>query len=173
MSDLIGLIKGLILSQVKTKITDPVPFSVFFEGGLKFSRTDAADLGWYYLASAKLVDNPPGLGVAEASPGASGISAATGPTDRGQVIVMPGADKFKASLAAANVGVVTKGILEDSIELRLSAWLRKYATPNSAAKALSPAKRDALAAEARKLMARDLWETTVFRSQYSSVGVRG
>lgn len=164
---IISELRALLKSLLTEKYTDPVNFEVFFENGLKFTRDEAKTIAWCYLGAADILKNQPGLGVANAGSAAEDKLYNASQNSLGWSI----AGAFRARINELGIGVVRKGTFEDTVELRLSTYLKQYATPSSAARALTPAKRDALRMEAGKLMKPELWEPV--GQKYTAIGVRG
>lgn len=164
---IISELRALVKSFLTEKYTDPVNFEVFFESGLKFTRDEAKTIAWCYLGAADILKNQPGLGVANAGSPAEDKLYSASQTSLGWAV----AGEFRARISELGIGVVRKGTFEDTVELRLSTYLKQYTTPSSAAKALTPAKRDALRMEASKLLNPALWKPV--GQKYTAIGVRG
>jgi len=137
-----------------------VDFDDFFKNGLGFESLDAKNLTFRYMTCAWTLKFEPGLRVKVASQKFSGISS----TELDSI--------FRKEL----IGKPAKNGGGGGWELRLSEYLKQHITILSSKKALTPAKRDALRAEAKKILA---IPAAAFVRQYqkdsrfTAIGVRG
>jgi hypothetical protein len=135
----------------------PEQFTAFFKTSLGFADLPAPNLTFRYLACADAFGFDPGLGATKG----------TSPTG------IPVASLIASELAKVGVGM--PGSAAGRPQLRLADFLKQYKTPAAAKAGLTPAKRDALAMEARKLLS---LPASAFKGYYKSNingagGVRG
>ena len=137
----------------------PQDFEAFFRDGLFFDELLAKNLTFRYLATANVFGFEPGLGASKSGPGYQLNSSGALESALRSV----GAGKFSSNGGSAR------------LELKLAEFLKQQKNPIAAKKALTPAKRDALTFEARKLLGAP---EEGFRAFYAprngtSSGVRG
>jgi len=136
----------------------PVDFEAFFRSGLYFEEILAKNLTARYLACADAFGFAPGLGATKGGLSATLASIGTLESELKKL----GVGKFAGSGNAAK------------LELKLSEFLNQQKSPLAAKSALTPAKRDALAAEARKLLSVSAEAfKPYYKSRFTAIGVRG
>ena len=154
--DLIDYIQGKIYQYLA--ITRPDQFEMFFKDGLYFSRDDARRVAYCYLAACDVFEVTPGLG----SPKANARTKAK-PVD------------LQGEFTKLGLGKFSTGLVSTKLDLRLSDYFAGHPTAAAAKKALTPAKRDALKAEADKLIKvpTEAWKRYYEKTTLATVGVRG
>lgn len=155
ITDLIGYIKGKIRAYVASGNADP--FETFFKDALFFNAEEAPLLSCCYRATCEVFEITPGLGVSKAS-----VQAKAKPVD------------LKGEFAKVGLGKFSTGPSSIKLETRLSDYFGAHPSNAAAKKALTPAKRDALKAEAGKLLKipPSAWRRH-FDSGFVTFGVRG
>lgn len=137
----------------------PELFNMFFMKNLYFGDLEAKNLTFRYLACANSFGIEPGFGAKRAGSGYA-IS------DRW---------KLESALRAAGIGKFTASGSTTTVTLRISEYLAQQASA-TAKFGLTPAKRDALVSEGKKLLG---LPSSAFHKyyplykKYSAVGVRG
>lgn len=128
--DVIGFLKSVVHQLVVT----PDEFSAFFKATLQIPESDVPRATYTYLAACQVFGVAPGLS------GKRAVNAHAYPAD------------LQGEFAKLGIGKFSVGPTSPKLELRLADYLAGHSTAASARKAITPAKRDALRAEAFKLM---------------------
>ncbi len=154
--DLISYIKGKIQQYVT--ITRPDPYAAFFKDALFFSADEAQLLAYCYLAACDIFEVSPGLGAPKAN-----ARTKAKPVD------------LQGEFAKLGLGKFSTGLISVTLEMRLSEYFAAHPTAATAKKALTPAKRDALKAEAAKLLKvpAAAWRRYYEKVPTAATGVRG
>lgn len=152
---LIGYIQGKLKQYVCYTRVDS--YQTFFKDGLNFSAQDAGLLAHLYLATCDVFDVVPGLG----APKANARTTAT-PAD------------LKGEFTILGIGKFTVGLASLKFEMKLADYLGGQANSGVTIRSLTPAKRDALRAEAAKLLKvpGQSWKR-YYENRFASSGVRG
>ncbi len=156
----------VILNAIDAAVTSyfldakPADFDAFFKNALGFEELEAKNITFRYLTSAWTFNFAPGLGGARASQQFGGISSS----------------ELDGEFRRLLIGKPTNNAGVTGWELRLGDYLKAHKTALAAKGGLTPAKRDALRAEAKKLLA--IPAAAFVRryrkdSRFSAIGVRG
>ncbi|MGN3974693.1 hypothetical protein [Tsuneonella sp. SYSU-LHT278] len=147
--DLIDFIKG----QIYKIVAKPDEFTIFFKDALQMDPERAGMLTLRYLGTCQAYRISPGFG---------------GKTD----VSMVAGQELQNEMMKLGVGTFSVGSTRTELKLRIADYLSAYPTAAAARKALTPAKRDALRAEANKILQVPdrAWK---FVSKYATFGVRG